>query len=207
MIQSGSLHVRLGPLRPWRSFKALLGYLSAQGGARRTRLPARINRCGPPKSNLAAMQSVLWEKRFDLHDKDNRRFVLRLACLVCGACRRIRIISPLHNRVHSGACERRVHRAGLPGQPHELHRSGNEAAWWRKLNADPMLSDSSFGPARWKRAEFGHRLRWMELGCRPRDGRMLNGYVLCESCSTLRVTSRFANHNRATEKRGPFSRR
>jgi hypothetical protein len=48
------------------------------------------------------------------------------------ACRRIRITSRLPNRVRLftvPVC--RIHHR-------ELHRSGDEAAWWQKLNIDPL---------------------------------------------------------------------
>ena len=71
--------------------------------ARRTRVPARKHRCGPARSNLAAMQSVLWEKRFAcaIRITGNSCCDRRASC--AAACPRIRITSPLHNRVHSGA--------------------------------------------------------------------------------------------------------
>jgi len=74
-----------------------------------------------------------------LRDKDHRKFVLRQPCLVCG-----RIPSDPHHLTFTQprALGRRVsdeftvpicrihHR--------ELHRSGDEAAWWRSLNIDPL---------------------------------------------------------------------
>jgi hypothetical protein len=71
--------------------------------ARRTRIPARKHRCRPPKSNLAAMQSVLWEKRFACAIRITGDSCCDRRASCAAACRRIRIISPLHNRVHSGA--------------------------------------------------------------------------------------------------------
>jgi hypothetical protein len=72
-------------------------------------------------------------------DKEHRRFVLRHPCLVCG-----RVPSDPHHLtfVQPRALGRRVsdeftvpicrihHR--------ELHRSDDEAAWWRRLNIDPL---------------------------------------------------------------------
>jgi hypothetical protein len=74
-----------------------------------------------------------------LRDKEHRRFVLRQPCLVCG-----RVPSDPHHLTFTQprALGRRVsdeftvpicrihHR--------ELHRSGDEAAWWRGLNIDPL---------------------------------------------------------------------
>jgi ERF superfamily len=74
-----------------------------------------------------------------LRDKDHRRFVLRQACLVCG-----RVPSDPHHLTFAQpralgcrvsdefivpVC--RVHHR-------ELHRSGDEAVWWRRLNIDPI---------------------------------------------------------------------
>ena len=64
---------------------------------------ARKHRCGPPRSNLAAMQSVLWEKRFACAIRITGDSCCDRRASCAAGCRRIRIISPLHNRVHSGA--------------------------------------------------------------------------------------------------------
>jgi ERF superfamily len=78
-------------------------------------------------------------KTVRLRDKDHRKYVLRQPCLVCG-----RVPSDPHHLTFTQprALGRRVsdeftvpicrlhHR--------ELHRSGDEAAWWRSLNIDPL---------------------------------------------------------------------
>ncbi len=78
-------------------------------------------------------------KTVRLRDKDHRKFVLRQPCLVCG-----RVPSDPHHLTFTQprALGRRVsdeftvpicrlhHR--------ELHRSGDEAAWWRRFNIDPL---------------------------------------------------------------------
>ena len=72
-------------------------------------------------------------------DKDHRSFVLRQACLVCG-----RVPSDPHHLTFTQPCAlgRRVSDEFIvpvcPSHHRELHRSGNEAAWWRKLNIDPI---------------------------------------------------------------------
>jgi hypothetical protein len=78
-------------------------------------------------------------KTVRLRDKDHRKFVLRQPCLVCG-----RVPSDPHHLTFTQpralgyrvsdeftvpVC--RIHHR-------ELHRSGDEAAWWRKLNIDPI---------------------------------------------------------------------
>ena len=78
-------------------------------------------------------------KTVRLRDKDHRRFVLRQACLVCG-----RVPSDPHHLTlqQPRALGRRVSDEFIVPvcriHHRELHRSGNEAAWWRKLNIDPI---------------------------------------------------------------------
>jgi ERF superfamily len=74
-----------------------------------------------------------------LRDKDHRKFVMRQPCLVCG-----RVPSDPHHLTFTQprALGRRVSdefTVPLCRVHHrELHRSGNEAAWWRRLNIDPL---------------------------------------------------------------------
>jgi hypothetical protein len=74
-----------------------------------------------------------------LRDKDHRRFVLRQACLVCG-----RVPSDPHHLTFTQprALGRRVSDEFIVPvcrvHHRELHRSGNEIAWWRRLNIDPV---------------------------------------------------------------------
>jgi hypothetical protein len=78
-------------------------------------------------------------KTVRLRDKDHRRFVLRQACLVCG-----RMPSDPHHLTFTQprALGRRVSDEFIVPicrvHHRELHRSGDEAAWWRKLNIDPI---------------------------------------------------------------------
>ena len=78
-------------------------------------------------------------KTVRLRDKDHRQFVLRQACLVCG-----RVPSDPHHLTFTQprALGRRVSDEFIVPvcrvHHRELHRSGNEAAWWRKLNIDPI---------------------------------------------------------------------
>ena len=74
-----------------------------------------------------------------LRDKDHRRFVIRQACLVCG-----RVPSDPHHLTFTQprALGRRVSDEFIVPvcrvHHHQLHRSGNEAAWWQRLNIDPI---------------------------------------------------------------------
>jgi hypothetical protein len=104
-----------------------------------------LNARGPQKaptraknqSHSQAMHS--WGKLLRLRDKDHRRFVLRQACLVCG-----RVPSDSHHLTFTQprALGRRVSDEFIVPicrvHHRELHRSGDEAAWWRGLNIDPL---------------------------------------------------------------------
>jgi hypothetical protein len=74
-----------------------------------------------------------------LRDKDHRKFVLRQPCLVCG-----RVPSDPHHLTFTQprALGRRVSDEFIVPvcrvHHRELHRSGGELAWWRKLNIDPL---------------------------------------------------------------------
>jgi hypothetical protein len=78
-------------------------------------------------------------KTVRLRDKDHRRFVLRQACLVCG-----RVPSDPHHLTFTQprALGRRVSDEFIVPvcrvHHRELHRSGDEAAWWKGLNIDPL---------------------------------------------------------------------
>ena len=78
-------------------------------------------------------------KTVRLRDKNHRRFVLRQPCLVCG-----RVPSDPHHLTFTQprALGRRVSDEFMVPvcrvHHRELHRSSNEAAWWRKLNIDPL---------------------------------------------------------------------
>jgi hypothetical protein len=74
-----------------------------------------------------------------LRDKEHRRFVLRQACLVCG-----RVPSDPHHLTFTQprALGRRVSDEFIVPvcrvHHRELHHSGDEVAWWRRLNIDPV---------------------------------------------------------------------
>jgi len=78
-------------------------------------------------------------KTVRLRDKEHRRFVLRQPCLVCG-----RVPSDPHHLTFTQprALGRRVSdEFTVPVcrvHHRELHRSGDEAAWWRRFNIDPV---------------------------------------------------------------------
>jgi hypothetical protein len=78
-------------------------------------------------------------KTVRLRDKDHRKFVLRQPCLVCG-----RMPSDPHHLTFTQprALGRRVSdEFTVPVcrvHHRELHRSGDEAAWWQRFNIDPL---------------------------------------------------------------------
>ena len=78
-------------------------------------------------------------KTVRLRDKEHRKFVMRQSCLVCG-----RVPSDPHHLTFTQprALGRRVSdEFTVPVcrvHHRELHLSGNESAWWRRLNIDPL---------------------------------------------------------------------
>ncbi len=85
-------------------------------------------------------------KTVRLRNKEHRKFVTRQPCLVCG-----RVPSDSHHLTftQSRALGRRVSdEFSVPVcriHHRELHRSGDEAAWWQKLNIDPLPVASRSG--------------------------------------------------------------
>jgi ERF superfamily len=88
----------------------------------------------PPRDVVHALG-----KTVRLRDKDHRKFVLRQACLVCG-----RMPTDPHHLTFTQprALGRRVSDEFIVPvcrvHHRELHLSGDEAAWWRRLNIDPL---------------------------------------------------------------------
>jgi len=107
---------------------------SASDAATRQKAPMRATKKQSRRDAIRALG-----KTVRLRDKDHRRFVLRQACLVCG-----RVPSDPHHLTFTQprALGRRVSDEFIVPvcrvHHRELHRSGNEAAWWRKLNIDPI---------------------------------------------------------------------
>jgi hypothetical protein len=92
-----------------------------------------------PRKRSPGMLVQALGKSVRLRDKDHRKFVLRQACLVCG-----RVPSDPHHLTFTQprALGRRVSDEFIVPvcrvHHRELHRSGDEAAWWRRLNIDPL---------------------------------------------------------------------
>jgi hypothetical protein len=110
------------------------GVSGASDAATRPNAPMRATK---KQSRSDAIRAL--GKTVRLRDKDHRRFVLRQACLVCG-----RVPSDPHHLTFTQprALGRRVSDEFIVPvcriHHRELHRSGNEAAWWQKLNIDPI---------------------------------------------------------------------
>ena len=92
----------------------------------------------PAKRSRRSAVSALG-KTVRLRDKDHRKFVLRQPCLVCG-----RVPSDPH---HLTFTQPRAMGSRVSDEftvpvcrihHRELHSSGDEAAWWRSLNIDPL---------------------------------------------------------------------
>src|SRR3984893_13806301 len=110
------------------------GVSSASDAATRQKAPMRATK---KQSRSDAIRAL--GKTVRLRDKDHRRFVLRQACLVCG-----RVPSDPH---HLTFTQPRALGRGVSDEfivpvcrvhHRELHRSGDEVAWWRRLNIDPL---------------------------------------------------------------------
>ena len=110
------------------------GVSSASDADTRQKAPMRATK---KQSRSDAIRAL--GKTVRLRDKDHRKFVLRQACLVCG-----RVPSDPHHLTFTQprALGRRVSDEFIVPvcrvHHRELHRSGNEVAWWRKLNIDPI---------------------------------------------------------------------
>ena len=110
------------------------GVSGASDAGTRQKAPVRATK---KQSRSDAIRAL--GKTVRLRDKDHRRFVLRQACLVCG-----RVPSDPHHLTFTQprALGRRVSDEFIVPvcrvHHRELHRSGDEAAWWQKLNIDPI---------------------------------------------------------------------
>ncbi|HKM54545.1 MAG TPA: ERF family protein [Isosphaeraceae bacterium] len=102
-------------------------------------VPATQKAAAIGRKRFASSSVQALGKPVRLRDKDHRRFVLRQACLVCG-----RVPSDPHHLTFTQprALGRRVSDEFIVPlcrvHHDELHRSGNEAAWWQRFNIDPI---------------------------------------------------------------------
>ena len=118
---------------PPRAVPDQIGVSGASDAGPRQKAPTRSKK----QSRSDAIRAL--GKTVRLRDKDHRKFVLRQACLVCG-----RVPSDPHHLTFTQprSMGRRVSdEFTVPvcrTHHRELHRSGDEAAWWQKLNIDPL---------------------------------------------------------------------
>jgi len=130
----GSCHPLAEGYEPPHAVPEQTGVSSASDAATRQKAPMRAAK---KQSRSDAIRAL--GKTVRLRDKAHRRFVLRQACLVCG-----RVPSDPHHLTFTQprALGRRVSDEFIVPvcrvHHRELHRSGDEAAWWRKLNIDPI---------------------------------------------------------------------
>jgi hypothetical protein len=119
---------------------------SAEGvldAAKETQSPGGTDRCGGKAKSTNPAGSV--DKSVLMHpeprrirDREHVRFVTQQSCLVCGRTP----CDPHHLRfAQNRSLGRKVSdEFTVPlcrGHHRELHRHGDEAAWWRKLGLDP----------------------------------------------------------------------
>jgi hypothetical protein len=127
----------------FRERLASIGDGATAGGSSSPGPDERALSAGPQKSSTtqrprrAAVRP--FGKTVRLRDKEHRKFVSRQACLVCG-----RVPSDPHHLTftqpralgHRVSDEFTVPVCRIHHR--ELHRSGDEAGWWQKLNIDPL---------------------------------------------------------------------
>jgi hypothetical protein len=123
------------PLAPGEALHAVAG----QGVISAGKPDARGNQKAAGVGRSRSSPIVALGKTVRLRNKDHRKFVLRQPCLVCG-----RVPSDPHHLSYTQprALGRRVSdEFTVPVcrvHHRELHRSGDEAAWWQRLNIDPL---------------------------------------------------------------------
>jgi hypothetical protein len=124
----------LAPGGPPRAFADQRAVPVAQPDAAGSQKAAAV---GGKRSRSTTVRAL--GKTVRLRDKDHRKFVLRQPCLVCG-----RVPSDPHHLTFTQprALGRRVSDEFIVPvcrlHHGELHRSGDEVAWWQKLNIDPL---------------------------------------------------------------------
>ena len=101
--------------------------------------PDRVVASAAPGSRAGSRRSRLAAKTIRLRDKEHRNFVSRQPCLVCGRAptdpHHLRFAQPraLGRKVSDEftvpVC--RLHHR-------EIHRQGDEAAWWKKAGIEPL---------------------------------------------------------------------
>jgi dTDP-4-dehydrorhamnose reductase len=142
----GTYHFTGSGVTTWHGFASAIVAAQAPLTGRKPRVTAITTAEFPTPALRPANSELdcsLFEQTFGfrarLRDKDHRKFVLRQPCLVCG-----RLPSDPHHLTFTQprALGRRVSDEFVVPvcrtHHRELHRSGNEAAWWRRLNIDPI---------------------------------------------------------------------
>jgi hypothetical protein len=116
-----------------------VGPPDAVADQRVARPPAGESQKGATRKRSLSSSVRALGKTVRLRDKDHRKFVLRQPCLVCG-----RVPSDPHHLTFTQprALGRRVNDEFIVPvcrvHHSELHRSGDELAWWQRLNIDPL---------------------------------------------------------------------
>jgi hypothetical protein len=111
----------------------------ANNGEQISRTKARHNKKGKPAASASVDKSALMhpEPR-RIRDRAHARFVAQQTCLVCGRqpcdAHHLRFAQ---NRALSRKVSDEFTVPLCRGHHRELHRHGNEAAWWQKFGLDP----------------------------------------------------------------------
>jgi hypothetical protein len=123
-----------------------------------------------------------------IRDRDHVRFVTKQPCLICGR----KPTDPHHLRfVQQRALGRKVSdEFTVPlcrGHHREVHRSGNEAAWWTNAGVDPTVTA---------------RALWLETHPLPASADQI-GSGAAPSTSTVGADQQKAKRGRRITKSGP----
>jgi hypothetical protein len=139
---------------------AALGEPQAAEAAQSPNPPTPNTQESPPTGSRNGRGRIA-AKTIRLRDKDHRKFVASQPCLVCGRSpadpHHLRFAQPraLGRKVSDEftvpLC--RVHHR-------ELHRHGDEAAWWQKTTIDPL----PIARRLWERARPNGHYRWRKVG-------------------------------------------
>jgi hypothetical protein len=100
---------------------------------------------GAPVSTPIDKSELTFPEPRRVRDKDHIKFVAKQPCLICD--RRPSDSHHLRFAQHSALGRKVSDEFTVPlcrGHHRELHRSGNEIAWWKKAGIDPMLQARMF---------------------------------------------------------------
>lgn len=151
------------------------------------RLPARSTRATQPRKAAIDKAELPFPEPRRIRDKAHVKFVAKQPCLICG--RQPSDAHHLRFAQHPALGRKVSDEFTVPlcrGHHREVHRSGDEAAWWNKAGIDPMLRARTL----W--------LKTHPLPTRPDRTSIDDG----TSGSSVDIDRKKAGHERRTSKRG-----